>query len=156
MVKLSLRMEQYTQIEQFIEQYAPLLPEAFRENALHYNLAELYYYTGRFDQAQEQLLRVALTDLNYYLGARVLLTKIYYETGAEEALLSLLASFIIFLKRNKQLSSHLKHTYLNFCQILFQILRRPPNRLEPIRNRIKNTELLTDRAWLEETCRKAM
>lgn len=156
MVKLSLRMEQYGGIERFIEQYAPLLPEAFRENALHYNLAELYYYTRRFEQAQEQLLRVALTDLNYYLGARVLLIKIYYENGAEEALLSLLASFIIFLKRNKQLSTHLKHTYLNFCQLLFQIVRRPPDRLETICKRIKSTELLTDRAWLEETCRKAM
>lgn len=155
-VKLSLRMRQYHFIEGFIEKYAPFLPPAFRENALHYNLAELYYYTGHFEKAQEQLHRVAFSDLNYYLGARVLLAKIYYETGAEEPLLALLASFTIFLKRNRELSNDLKHTYLNFCQLLFQIVRRRPARLADIARRIQGTELLTDRAWLEETCRAAM
>ncbi len=154
-VKLSLRMKQYDRIEAFIEQYAPLLPEAFRENALHYNLAELYYYTGRFEQAQEQLLQVAYSDLNYYLGARVLLAKIYYETNTEEPLLALIASFTIFLKRNKELSNNLKHTYLNFCQLLFQIIRLPQSKLNKVCNLIQTTELLTDRAWLEKICQEA-
>lgn len=155
-VKLSLRMKQYDYIEGFIEKYARLLPEAFRDNALHYNLAELFYYTGRYDEAQEQLNQVAYSDLNYYLGARVMLAKIYYETDAEEPLLALIASFTIFLKRNKQLSNDLKHTYLNFCQLLFQIIRRKPSRLKHIHNRIQSTELLTDRSWLKDICEAVM
>lgn len=148
-VKLSLRVNQYKWIEDFIHQYAPILPEAFRENALHYNLAELYYYTKRYNQAQEHLNQVAFSDLNYYLGARVLLAKIYYEINAEEPLLSLIASFTIFLKRNKQLSNDLKQTYLNFCTILFQLIRRSPSQISTLQNKIKNTSLLTDRSWLE-------
>lgn len=155
-VKLSLRMKQYEEIEAFIAQYAPFLPEAFRENALHYNLAELYYYTDRYEEAQDQLLQVAWSDLNYYLGARVLLAKIYYETDAEEPLLALIASFTIFLKRNKELSNNLKHTYLNFCRLLFQIIRRPPARLDKICKQIQTTELLTDRSWLEKICLEKM
>jgi hypothetical protein len=155
-VKLSLRMQQYDDIEPFIKEYAPLLPASFRENALHYNLAELYYYTGRFHQAQEQLQMVAFSDLNYYLGARVLLAKIFYETGAEESLLSLLASFTIFLKRNKEISNDLKHTYLNFCKLLFQVVKQPKARLADILSRIQSTELLTDRNWLETACKHAI
>lgn len=155
-VKLLLRMKQYAQIETFIERYAPLLPEAFRDNALHYNLAELYYYTGRFGEAQEQLHQVAFSDLNYYLGGRVLLAKIYHETQAEEALLALLASFTIFLKRNKELSSDLKHTYLNFCKLLFQIVRSSPSRWNKICTQIQSAELLTDRTWLKEICKCAV
>lgn len=151
-VKLSLRMRQYEEIEAFIHLYAPLLPEAFRENALHYNLAELYYYTGRFEKAQELLPKVAFTDLNYYLGARVILAKILYETQAEEALLSLLASFTMFLKRNKEISNDLKTTYLNFCKLLFQILSKPPSKRNAILQLIQTTEQLTDRAWLEAVC----
>lgn len=155
-VKLSLRLEYYTQIESFIQEYAPKLPESFRENALHYNLAELYYYTKRFDQAQQHLNQVAFSDLNYYLGARVLLAKIFYETGEEEALLSLISSFTIFLKRNKQLSNNLKHTYLNFCQILFQIVRRSPAQMKKLEEKITSTALLTDRTWLEHIYNETM
>jgi hypothetical protein len=155
-VKLSLRKKEYLAIEEFITTYAPLLPDDFRENALHYNLAELYYYTGRFEKAQQELLQVAYSDLNYYLGARVLLAKIYYETDTEEPLLALLASFIMFLRRNKELSQNLKHTYLNFCQLLFQIIRQPASKLEKVHAKILSTELLTDRSWLEKSCLEAM
>lgn len=155
-VKLSLRLQHYTQIESFIQEYAPKLPGSFRENALHYNLAELYYYTKRFDLAQKHLNQVAFSDLNYYLGARVLLAKIFYETGEEEALLSLISSFTIFLKRNKQLSNNLKHTYLNFCQILFQIVRRSPAQMKKLEEKITSTALLTDRTWLEHIYNETM
>lgn len=149
-VKLSLRLRQYDWIETFIQEYAPKLPEAFRQNALHYNLAELYYYTQQFEQAQEHLNKVAFSDLNYYLGARVLLAKIFYEMKEEEALLSLISSFTIFIKRNKQLSNDLKHTYLNFCQILYQIVRQSPAQVNKLKEKINTTTLLTDRAWLEQ------
>lgn len=147
-VKLSLRLQYYEWVESFIQEYAKKLPVAFRENALHYNLAELFYYTRRFDEAQGHLYQVAYSDLNYYLGARVLLAKIYYELEETEPLLSLIASFTIFLKRNKKLSNDLKHTYLNFCQILFQIVRRSPNQIKKLEKKIHNTSLLTDRSWL--------
>lgn len=147
-VKLSLRLEHYDWIESFIPKYAPLLPKSFQENALHYNLAELYYYTHRYGQAQEHLNQVAYSDLNYYLGARVLLAKIYFELQEEEPLLSLIASFTIFLKRNKKISNTLKNTYLNFCRILFQLVRRSPTQMEKLKAKIESTELLTDRKWL--------
>lgn len=149
-VKLALRQQEYDWIEAFINKYAPALPEQFRENALHYNLAELYYYTNRFERAQRHLIQVEFSDLNYYLGARVLLAKIYYESGEEETLLSLISSFTVFLKRNKELSANLKRTYLNFCQILFQIIRRAPRQMEKLQAKISESELLTDRAWLEK------
>ena len=147
-VKLSLRLKRYDWVEQFIREYAPQLPVDFRENALHYNLAELFYYTHRSDEAQQHLIKVAYSDLNYYLGARVMLAKIYHESGDTEPLLSLLAAFMIFLKRNKQISSDLKQTYLNFCDILFQLIRRHPKKMAALGETIRTTSLLTDRSWL--------
>ncbi len=155
-VKLALRLQYYNWIESFIYTYAPSLPEAFRKNAVHYNLAELYYYTRHFEQAQQHLNEVAFSDLNYYLGTRILLAKIFYETDEKEALLSLLSSFTIFLKRNKELSGDLKHTYLNFCQILFQIVRRSSSRMQKLKETIKDTRLLTDRTWLETIYEQAL
>jgi hypothetical protein len=149
-VKLALRLRRYDWIERFMDDFGPKLPGDFRNNALHYNRAELYYYTQRFDAAQDELNQVVYSDLNYYLGARVLLAKIYYEKGEEEALLSHLAAFTIFLKRNKQISADLQRTYLNFCDFLYQLLRDRPVILDALSARIRDTRLLTDRQWLLE------
>jgi tetratricopeptide (TPR) repeat protein len=150
--KLYLRQKQYDAAHTFIEKFLPLLPESFQHNAYHYNLAELYYYTQQSEQAQAHLIQVAYSDLNYYLGARVLLAKIYYETGEEDALSSLLAAFLMFLKRNKALSQNIKETYLNFCKILARILRSTPDKYERIRAHIHATRFLTDRDWLLRIC----
>lgn len=147
-VKLFLRRKEYEQAEDFIQQYISFLPAEFRENALHYNMAELHYYTNAYEAAQEHLIQVAFNDLNYYLGARVLLAKIYFQTGAEDALSSHLAAFMMFLQRNKQLSKNLKRTYLNFCRILARILRTIPEKRTAIRADIEAANPLTDRVWL--------
>lgn len=149
-IKLFLRLREFNEVERFIRSYASLLPPSFRENALHYNLAELYYYTQDFERAQSELQKVAYSDLNYYLGARVLLAKIFWEIAAEESLLSLVASFTIFLKRNRKVSNELKHTYLNFCKLLHKILRIDPSKGDQLALEIKSTKPLTDRAWLLE------
>lgn len=151
-IKLYLRQKEYEAAQVFIEKFLHYLPEAFQQNAYHYNLAELFYYTKEQDKAQSHLIRVAYSDLNYYLGARVLLAKIYFETGEEDALSSLLAAFMMFLQRNKELSHDLKQTYLNFCKIFARILRTPPARRAAIRQTITNTQLLTDRDWLLGIC----
>lgn len=147
-VKLALRLQRFEWLEGFMAAYSALLPDAFRDNVLHYNMAELYFYTNRLPQAQLELLRVEMSDMNYYLGARVLLAKIYAEQGEEEALLSLLAAFTVFLKRNKQISADLKQTYLNFCRILWQLVRAKPGQTARLATEIQETALLTDRAWL--------
>lgn len=147
-IKLALRLERFAWIADFIPTYAPSLPPKFQENALHYNYAELYYYTKDLDNALLHLNQVAFEDLNYSLGARVLLAKIYYETDEESALLSLLAAFSVFLKRNKHISSDIKRTYLNFCDLLFQVVRRNSKKILGLRRQIEETELLTDRTWL--------
>ena len=147
-VRLALRLERYQWIETFIEQYAPQLPDEFRENALSYSRAELYYHTRRYGPAMEALLRVAHSDLNYYLNARVMLAKIYYETEEIEPLLSLLAAFMIFLKRNKAISANLKATYLNFCNALFQLVKGDGRRFDALEEEIRTTDLLAERNWL--------
>ena len=147
-VRLALRLERYHWIETFIATYGPRLPDDFRDNALAYSRAELYYHTQRYGPALEALLLVAHSDLNYYLNARVMLAKIYYETDEVEPLLSLLAAFMIFLKRNQSISGNLKATYLNFCDSLFQLTKGSGRRFESLESTIQQTDLVAERDWL--------
>ncbi len=153
-VKLALRLRRFDWLREFMNHNSHLLPDEHREHVLHYNLAELYFYTNRLKEAQMALLQVEMTDLNYYLGARVLLAKIYAETGEDEALLSLLAAFTVFLKRNKEISAELKQTYLNFCRLLWQLMHARPGKTQVVVESIRMAQSLTDRAWLLEQATK--
>ena len=144
-VKLSLRLKTQDWIEQFIEKNIILLPPDFRENALYYNLSELYFYKKNFTKALELLTKVEFSDLVYQLGSRTMLAKIYTELDEKNALFSLLISFKMFLKRNKNISDNIRMTYLNFCNILSAIVR---GKTKDISEKIEQTTLLTDREWL--------
>ena len=149
-VKLSLSLRKYDLCENFIHEHTSSLEPNSRENAWHYNLAELSYYRHDFEKAMDHLNQVEFTDIHYNLGARKMLLKIYHESQEEEALLSQLAAFRIFLKRNKLIPANVKAPYQNFIDLLAQIMRARPGSLASIRAKIVDTRELTDRPWLLE------
>ncbi len=147
-IKLALLLQRFEWIEQFIEDHVNFLPPHSREQAYHFNLADLYYHRKDYDKVFDHLNEVQFSDIVYHLGSRVLLIKTYYEEDEIDALLSLLASFSIYLRRNKQISQGLKKTYLNFCNLLHHVLRNNPKKREAIRRQIDTTQPLAERAWL--------
>ncbi len=147
-IKLGLRLQRYDWTETFILKYNPNISEAFRSNSLHLNLADLYYYKKDYDRALSNLTKVEFSDIFYTLQAKVMLLKIYYETKEEEALHSLIASFRIFLKRNKLISNNVRETYQNFTTLLQRLLKENKESFTEVKELIHNTELLTDRQWL--------
>ena len=147
-VKLATQLHRYDWTIEFIETKAELLSNTFRKDALHFNLAEVNYATKDYEAAQDHLLKVSYSDLNYYLGARILLAKIYYELNNEEPLLSLISAFTIFLKRNKDLSSNIKDSCLGFCDVLYQLIRKHPKHFATLESKIKESSFLAERDWL--------
>jgi hypothetical protein len=151
-IKLALRLEKFEWTEQFIHRSTPLLPPDFRDDAFHYNLAELYYYTQRNDQALIHLNRVEFSDLSYHLGSRILLAKIYYETNADDALDSLLHAFGIYLRRNRIISEDIRRTYLNFVVLLRKIIQSTPGQHPELYHKIDRTAPLAAKTWLLKIC----
>jgi tetratricopeptide (TPR) repeat protein len=149
-IKLSLRLRQFNRTEQFILDKTILLPANFREDAYHYNLAELYYYTGKRDQALFHLNKVEFTDIHYNLGAKVIICKIYFEQHDDEPLESLLHAFNTFLRRNKVISEEVRQAYHNFVIILRKILRATKDKKSSIRVEIEQTNPLIEKGWLKE------
>ncbi len=147
-VKLGFNLKKFDWTAEFIQTYSTHLEKDFQEDALHYNMADLNYRKQDYGVAQNHLMLVKYSDMVYNLGAKTMLIKIYFETDEEEALLSMIASFTIFLKRNKKISNNIRQTYLNFTSLLYQLLKAKPHKLLGIREKIRTTELLTDRRWL--------
>lgn len=149
-VKLALRLQRFNWTEQFIRDKHGLLAPEFRADALHYNLADLYFYTGQYDRTLEHLNRVEFSDIYYHLGAREMLAKVYYETGAFDALDSLLHAFKTYLQRNRVLADQVRKSYLNFIRLLRRLLRATPDQLPALRRRVEQTDMLTAKNWLLE------
>jgi len=148
-IKLAFNLGNFDWAENFMYQYSGKLQDTFRENALYYNLADLYYQKKDYEKAMKFLNQVEFTDIHYNLNAKQLLIKIFYELDEEEALLSLLASFSVYLKRNQHLSLDLRKTYENFCKLMTRILRRNPKKWQAIREDIQQVSPITDRKWLQ-------
>ena len=149
-VKLALRLHRYDWTERFIREKTALLAGAFKTDALHYNLADLYFYTGRYDEALVHLNKVEFTDVHYNLGAKEMLAKIYYETEAFDALDSLLHAFKTYLQRNRIITETVRKAYLNFIHLLRRRIRVTPDQLPALRRKIEKTDPLTAKSWLSE------
>lgn len=148
LVKLGIGLKAYDWTKTFIAEYAPQLPPHMQEDALHFNLADLYYALREYDQAQIHLRQVEFSDVQYSFGAKLTLTKIYFETGQTEALYSLLSSFKIFLQRKKLITKDVKKPYLNFIQFVHRLTKAKPDQLVAIKKDVLSTEMLTARSWL--------
>lgn len=149
-IKLALGLNKYDWVADFIQNYSKLLAPKYRDNALSYNLAELNYHKKDYDQALDLLQKVTYTDIYYNLDSKVMLLKIYYELDELEPLLSLLASFMVFIKRKKSLSENAQKSYHNFCKLLLRMVRQTNKDLKNLGEDIKNTPLVSSRQWLQK------
>ena len=66
----------------------------------------------------------------------------------EATLFSVLASFSVYLRRNKHISSTLKKSCLNFCNLLHQILKVNQKKFDQLEEKVKTLQPLAERAWL--------
>ncbi len=151
-IKLGLNLKKYDFIEDFIQKYHKTLEEKYQEDALHFNLADINYRKKSYQEAQVHLIQVQYSDMAYNLGAKAMLLKIYYETNEGEALFALIASFSIYLRRNKKIAKDVREAYLNFTSILGRIVRAHKEKYPAIIEKINNTKYLYNRNWLLEIC----
>lgn len=149
-VKLGLRSQRFDWTERFIREKSALLEPDFRPDALHFSLADLFFYTHQYDKALSHLHRIAFTDIHYDLGAREMLAKIYFLTQADEALFSLLHAFRTFLRRNKVVGQDVRKAYANFIVLLEKLMRAKRYEWPALRQKITQTEPLVAKNWLLE------
>ena len=74
----ALRLKEYKWAENFIQEYNHKLPESFRDNAVTYNLALLYFYQKNYGKVIEKLRNVEFEDFSYNLNSKSMLLATYY------------------------------------------------------------------------------
>jgi hypothetical protein len=121
-IAIGLRAGEYTRIEQFIQAYSAFLPDEFRNNAVSYNLAKLYFAKKDFDKVIDILNKVQYDNVFYALDSRWTLLKTYYELDEINVLESQIDAFRLYLLRNKTISTVTKKQYKQLLQYLKKII----------------------------------
>ncbi len=151
----ALRIGKYEWTEDFIQEYKTYLPEAMRENAVTFNLAQLYFYQKKYDKVIELLQTVDYEDFSYNLNSKVLLMTAYYEIDEIEPLFSLLDSFRTYLNRHKNIPAFRRIPYNNlikFTRKLARIIPGDKSVIEKLKIDIKNSKegSIANIHWLKE------
>lgn len=158
-VVVGSRNQEFDWTENFIHEYHTSLAPQFRENAYNYNLAYLYYIQKKYGKALKLLNEVQFDDVFYYIEAKSLLLRLYYELDETEPLLALCDAFKIYLRRNKLIAENKREMYLNFIRFVSKLIKIQKGKNELLletQQMIKNTKLLVNAKWLHEKIEQKM
>ena len=150
-VTLALRLNEYEWTEHFIKDYGIKINKEFRENAINYNQAILFFYKKEYNKAIPLLQKVQFDEVNYGLGAKALLLATYYELDEFDALDSFYESFKIFVNRNKNITDDIKKSYIQLIKLTKLLTESNSDKLklQKIKNEIQNSQA-TSKKWLLE------
>jgi hypothetical protein len=151
-VVAALKTGDFNWAEWFIPTYKNRLEKKYRDSAFSFNLARLHYSKGNKDDALSLLQKANYRDLLLNLAAKTLAMKIYYETKAHELLQSHLEAMKKYISR-KHVTGNRKDNYLNIIKMtqgLINLNFYDKKAIENFRQKINQTEPLTEKEWLLE------
>jgi hypothetical protein len=152
LVSVGIMLKKYDWVKDFIETARMDLPAKDRASAYSFNRAVLHFRQGDYAHAMTLLQNADMNDKLTDFDSRVMLLRIYFETDAVEALMSLTESFATFLNRQKSLG-YQKDSYLNLIKMVRKMMRQNL-RDKKVRDRliqeINDTSYLAEREWLLE------
>ena len=152
-ITIGLAVKEYDWVEQFIKDYTQKLPKDHQENALVYNLSQVYFSQKKYDLVIEQLREVEYKNVVYALGGKLTLLKTYFETCEHRALDSLMDSFRIYLRRNRLISKDVRQQYMNSLRFTKKLANLAPydkKGLQKAREQIEKCKALAAKKWLLE------
>ena len=150
---IGLRLKEYDWIEKFIFDYQHFLPEDVRQNAVTFNLAQLYFYQKKYDKVIEQLRNVEYEDIIYNFNSKTLLIATYFEMEEIDVLYSLMDTFRTFLNRRKDVPEQRRKLYINlikFTKKLTNISPKNKKALLDLKQEVLETKNVASMNWLLE------
>lgn len=153
-VTLGCQFQQFAWTEQFIEEYKNRIEPQKRASVYHFNMGAFFFYQKQFETAQRHLIKVENLDIYYMVDVRSLLIRIFYETDQLFATEQYLRSFRDFIRKNKLLKKDFKQAYLNFINLLSQLLKhklvygKKEMVKEKLNQKLNSYEVIHHKTWL--------
>lgn len=151
---LSLSLKKYDWTAEFIEKYSYHLPPEERDNMMKFSKAYLYFHTGEYSQALNNLNFIDLDFFIYKFDVKNLKLMIYFELGYLEEALYLIKTYNEFLRKNKIISTERKKRYISFIRftshLIYFRLGQPKQEIGYIKYRLTHHKATAFKSWLFE------
>lgn len=159
LVNTGLQTEQIEWTAQFIRQYRDSLPEEYAEDTYLMAMGRYHFHLGDYSQAQIALNQANPLNPQMAVIARNLLTRIYYETGETELLLSFLEAYRVYLLRQELLNPQMKkqaRQFVDFTRRLTKIDQPEAHLLPKLLADLPAATEIYHRDWLAAQIEKRM
>lgn len=146
------KMNELIWMEEFIEQYGPLLLPKRREDIINYSYAVMEFERGNYNESLNWLSRIKAEEFSYHLDIKTLYIQNYYELGEIDSALSAVKAFSKFLEENSIITESKKESYAGFCKITTKLINLENTKSKTnISGLIINTQkhsTITQKRWL--------
>ena len=154
----ALRLEQFSWVENFIENYIDSLHPDYRENMYNFCFALLNFEKSNFEQSLNDISKVKFDTFVFKFDVKILTLMIYYELGYLEAALSMIDSFKHFIIESPSISDYIREIHLNFIKYLYEIIKiHSKNKVyenNPLLKEIQNSRV-RNKKWLLKSAVKS-
>lgn len=160
-IVLGLRLGKYDWAAWFIDNYGQYIREEFRESAVRFSRAQLYFYQGKHEKVLGELHSIEYEDVSYNLGVKSMQLATYYEMNEWEAFYSLAESFKVFIHRKKNLIPEARRkSYGNLIKYIKRLQKILPYEEVKLKKLLKqvtdSSEEISSVDWIKEQIRQKM
>ena len=148
-VALSLKLNDFTWTESFIEKYHIHLKPIFREPMQYFSLGRLKYEQGDLNRSMHYLARVDTATPWLLLASKTLQAKIYFELDEINVLDSLLDSMRVYLQRRNDLGYH-SENYKNMVAFTRQLMSasiKSKAEKEKFAKKVQSANVFSEKDW---------
>ncbi len=152
----ALNLKEFDWTEKFIDQYKGYIEDTYREHAVSFNLAKLYFEKGDYKASMRLLSQTEYDDVLINLNAKTMLLKMFYMLGEFDSLESLVDSMRTYLQRKDMISYH-KNNYKNIVSLVKKLLNLNTNsktQIEKFTKAVEETTPNTEKNWFLERIAK--
>lgn len=150
-VTVGLMLDKTEWTEGFIENYHQLLAPDIFLNTYNYCLGKLYFKTGEFHKALENIAKVSYSDMHMKINLRITTLTIHYELGNIEEVLTQTENFKKYVQNDKLLGKghrRISSNFIKFISALCKAKYSAKTNLEELKKNILSADQVSNRLWL--------
>jgi len=146
----AVRQGEFIWAERFINERKSLIREDIREETNSLALANLYFTKHDYNNALKYLVNVDYPNYSYYLMAKDMMIKIYWERSETEGVYSAIDAMRKFLQRKDLIPERLHESYTNFINCVNLMTDKGKKDLRYEINRLLEKEMISaDKVWVK-------
>jgi len=137
--------------EEYFSKYKDSVLPELKTDTLNLLKAQINYYKKRFDIAISSLNNISYGHYYFYLRAKMLLSRIYYELDDKEPIEYIIDAAKHYIRRNQKLTTQNAEFYLKYFIYLNKLIKLEPGDIDKIDDLIielQNERTATGKDWL--------